>query len=780
MDLFTFQAIASAQIAERFWQYYQDPLTVTRTKLVPFYQNLSAITGSGKTLILADAVVQIRNRLSLEPIVLWLSKGRVVVWQTYANLSTGKYAGLLGDYDIKPLLDCCPDDVENSNRGLLLVATVGKFNQKDKAQGDRKIFRVELDVSNQSLWDLLKSRKDSKGLSRPFIVVYDEGHNLSNQQTELLLELAPDALIVASATMRIPDALAPTIERLKQDKHWKDSDFVTAVRSSEVVASGLIKKSIMLGGYITPMEIAVEEMLREMAEATSDASALGVGFIPKAIYVSNTNAVDGVSIRDDMVRPFSYRMARPILIWLYLVEKAGIDPAQIAVYCDLKFDSKFPPPPSFNLFSGGDADYDQFIVGGFRHIIFNLSLQEGWDDPECCFAYIDKDMGSPDQVTQVIGRVLRQPGAQHYPPSNLNTAHFYIRTDEKRVFEEILMDVGKKLATDCPEISITVRKGVKGGDKPYKEPRKNKEVPTVSVYSQAAQEPIRKIVERIHNYTQDKINTVGKGSRIQILQTIGSGKKVQEEWIDLEHSNRVTARWILRREIQRLFSNHGERQRNPINLCDIEHPKFDALVEYYSPAADSIRDAAKNIINAYIQNSEIVQNALDHPYRVEKIAVDENTLVRFHNSIHEGYSDLNGFELEFAKAIDKTKRVWCRNPAQSGFGIPLLDYGDTNTFYPDFLVWTEKYIVAIDTKGDHLITQDAARKLFYINKIEDGPELIVRLVTQGEWNITQTGELVTVKGNSGYTVWRQKQGKLSTKHCKEAVEAVESCLEFFN
>ena len=74
---------------------------------------------------------------------------------------------------------------------------------------------------------------------------------------------------------------------------------------------------------------------------------------------------------------------------------------------------------------GGDSDYDNFVAGNYRHIIFNLGLQEGWDDPECCFAYIDKDMGSPDQVTQIIGRVLRQPGAEHYPAMILNTAHFY-------------------------------------------------------------------------------------------------------------------------------------------------------------------------------------------------------------------------------------------------------------------------------------------------------------------------------------------------------------------
>jgi len=46
---------------------------------------------------------------------------------------------------------------------------------------------------------------------------------------------------------------------------------------------------------------------------------------------------------------------------------------------------------------------------GYERIIFNLGLQEGWNEPECAFTYIDKNMSSLDQVTQIVGRVLRQP-----------------------------------------------------------------------------------------------------------------------------------------------------------------------------------------------------------------------------------------------------------------------------------------------------------------------------------------------------------------------------------
>ena len=264
----------------------------------------------------------------------------------------------------------------------MLVATVGKFNQKDKDQGDRKIFKVALDVAEQPLWELLKTRKNTEGRKRPFLVVYDEGHNLSDQQTKLLLELAPDALIVASATLKVPEALTNTIERLKADKQWSDKDTVTSVRSSKVVESGLIKRHILIEGYVTPMETALNGMLTNLRMAEAEARKLGLGIKCKAMYVSTTNAVDGVSIREDMSRPFQERMARPVLIWRYLVEHGGVDPEQIAVYCDLKFDPSSPPPLSFNLFSGGDTDYDRFMVGNYRHIIFNLSLQEGWDDPD--------------------------------------------------------------------------------------------------------------------------------------------------------------------------------------------------------------------------------------------------------------------------------------------------------------------------------------------------------------------------------------------------------------
>ncbi len=765
MDLFPFQIEASTKIAQRFSEYAVEPLFTTKTKVVPFYQNLSAITGSGKTPVLADSISQIRSQLPAEPIVLWLSKGKVVVWQTFNNLVSGKYAELVSNFTVKPLMECKHADIENSKSGLILVATAAKFNQKDKNEGDRKVYQLALDFADMSLWEMLKKRTDDNGVKRPFIVVYDEGHNLSNQQTELLLELNPDALIAASATMRVPDALSPTISRLKQDKKWNDNDFATVVKSSEVVESGLIKQKILLGGYVTPMEIAIDEMLESLKRTEESAEKLGLPFKPKAIYVSNTNVVSGGNNTDNVHQPFEQRQARPILIWRYLVEHKGVDPATIAVYCNLKFDSKSPPPLNFNLFAGGDKDYDNFISGNYQHVIFNLSLQEGWDDPACYFAYIDKEMGSKEQITQVIGRVLRQPQATHYTEPSLNTAHFYIRTDEKSIFEEVLKEVRTKIAAEAPEINLTVFTGSKGtSNKLYVSPNKVQLLPEVSIDSTNAIEPIRKIISSIHDYKTDTKNTIGKGGRIQILQTIGSSGKEQQEWTEIEHSNRVTARWVFAREIQKTYSK-------AINLCDIEHEKFDALVEYNSPAAEHMREAARKIVTAYIENSAVTQN-FSHPIEVPSVAINPDKSIKFTSSLHESYSDLNSLEEGFAVELDKANKLWFRNPSKGLFEIPLLTKGGSKNFNPDFVVFDNQEIMAIDTKGDHLIVEDAGKKLFYLNKVGDGPNVSIRLVTKGTWN-----KSVEKENNNGFTVWKLKQGKAHPFCHTTMTDAVSECLK---
>src|SRR6266566_3774278 len=115
LELFDFQHQAVDSITERFTFYLgKRPGRVVGAKVtyVPYYQALASITASGKTVIMAEAVAELLPMLPVMPIVLWLSKGRVVVDQTLANLR-GKYRQLLADYEeVQLLADFDQSEVE--------------------------------------------------------------------------------------------------------------------------------------------------------------------------------------------------------------------------------------------------------------------------------------------------------------------------------------------------------------------------------------------------------------------------------------------------------------------------------------------------------------------------------------------------------------------------------------------------------------------------------------------------------------------------------------------
>ncbi len=694
---------------------------------------------------MAEAVRQLLPVVPLKPLIIWLSKGRVVVDQTYANLG-GKYRHLLAGYeDVRLLADYDKSETEDEDLALIYLATVGTFNQKSKDKSNLKLFQSDIDNADRSTWQALKERLTAAGVRRPLIIVYDEAHNLTDQQTGLLMELEPDAFLLATATPKLPQAILKVINDLKDTLGWNDADLTTYVASRDVVEAGLVKRQVLLGGYQAQMEETVDDLLADMKAATKAVDALHLSINPKAIYVCKTNIMEGNAYRqDDPIRPFAQRQAPPILIWNYLVNEKGVNPATIAVYTSaLKFDKDHPAPAAFVHFKGGDSDYANFIAGGYKHIIFNLSLQEGWDDPECYFAYIDKSMQSDVQVEQIIGRVLRQPRAQHYEAEALNTAHFYVRVDAKGVFAEIVKGVGERLAGDLPEILISsFDPKKKNRPIPYA-PTRARAVPHVYRDPSAAQDPIDEVIRNLLDFRgATGENVRGTGAKALVQQRVGEGSAATLEWVEREHANAVSARWIFQTAVRRQFPLALEVTRS-------DDPKFDARVELGSPADEHIKKAAGEVVRIYLERV-VLKQRLHNPYLVGEVFVDPATAQEFTHALHKAYSGLNKtLELPFAKELDALGSPWCRNPSRSGFGIPLLSPGQSKTFYPDFLVWKGSSVFALDTKGEHILESELGRKLL---AIEGHPKskmkLFVRLISRGHWNDRPQRESA-----DGFTVW---------------------------
>ncbi len=566
---------------------------------------------------------------------------------------------------------------------------------------------------------------------------------------------------------RLPAAPHPRWREFSRSQN-NQSDLkllVTAISSKAVVKAGLVKQQIILGGYTSIPETMIDDMLAAMEATRQKAPDHQAGFEPKAIYVCKTNVSQDDGSIDLPSRPFDQRKAPPIVIWRYLVEKKGIDPADIAVYCDLKVDrAENPAPETFKLFSGGEQDFAVFSAGNYKHIIFNLALQEGWDDPACAFAYIDKSMGSAVQVEQIIGRVLRQPGAQHYPDPDLNTANFYIRIDNKQEFPKILKAVRAKLGAELPEVQIEGYSDPATRKKASQRPKSVRTVPEIHIDASEVAPPLQAALAGIIDFRQNQQATFGPGELHRVVQMIGDGSKGDIEVLDVPHSNRVMARWLVRREM-RMF--HPEAVK-PIEFDG----KFDALVEITSAAASVLRAAAEELVDIFLANAELAFEE-SNPYVVGSVQVNPAKAKPYKNALHESY-DLNPLEAEIADAIDESGYDWVRNPENGGYSIPLLDKGDTRRFFPDFLVWKDDLVFAIDPKGGHLLMQAAWRKLLDIRDEKGQRRVLVRLISEHKWN-----DQIQQLGPAGYTVWSvvKSTGKLRARPVATVAEAVSAALK---
>lgn len=157
----------------------------------------------------------------------------------------------------------------------------------------------------------------------------------------------------------------------------------------------------------------------------------------------------------------------------------------------------------------------------------------------------------------------------------------------------------KGLGGDAPEIRIlTSPPGAEDAQSlPLKERRF---VPKTAIDNKPTLEPLRRVQAKIHDYSNDTVNTRGVGRRRSVQQTIGKAETVDSEWVDFEQANPVNARWVFRREISR-------RYRPALFMMHTTEAKLDAKIGLGSPAYESLTDAAAEAIDEYLRHAVIKQ-----------------------------------------------------------------------------------------------------------------------------------------------------------------------------
>ena len=703
IELLDFQQKAATKLVETAIAYFTTGPDVVGGRPVPFVGQLKAVTGAGKTPILADVIGRLKPS-----IILWTTKFGAVVDQTVTNL-LGKYRHLLGKgtvevIDFSEVASSAQWEylLERKDGLTVIVSTVAMWNSSQKDER-LNVHRPYPDWGDSTRWDRLKLDRQ-----RPLWVVYDEAHNTTTEQVELLDDLNPAGFFVASASQlkgRLQFYLTSLPDEIRQCR-------VVPISTRAVVEAQLLKSTISLADYDSGADEMIQDVVKRREDLAYRLNSGSSSIVPKAIYV-----VEASNTRVSGVEP------RPVSIWRTLVNLCNIPPDRIAV-CTSTRDL---PREAVRV-----QTIDQ-LSDDFTHIIFNKKLQEGWDDPSVYVCYFDGKTRSATRIQQVLGRAVRQPGARHFGDASLNTAYFFFNCPNE-LLEQI---------TDQLKEELLIYQGDEPDFEPFEFREERKAVSTIPVKKRhigklivpklqpemPTGDRLRKLIlKKTIDFSEEDRASPGK-ALINIV-SVATGDVAQAQR-DLLEDMRVRCGAFLYEQIRILSKNCC----SAIRPDTFSSPQLDKTACYNSKALDYYRDLAYSVVQEYENHVRLSELADPDQglYTVDPYQPSGTVDKPFKHAGHTHY-DSKAFrpdELDVAKALDKYRQfVWVRNKDRLDYGIPLpVKSGSSSVFYPDFLWWVKDTVWAIDPTGKFILMEKVRTKLLTLP-----PPLRIALLTRGHLN----------------------------------------------
>jgi type III restriction enzyme len=730
VSLFLFQEAATAQMVEAVNDWISacaadGPPKLGRTP-IPFLGLLKAVTGAGKTPILAKVCSEIGPA-----VVLWTSKSSAVVEQTYRNLQ-GKYRVLL-PAGVRILRERPAkgewEKLIGDTKGLTIwLTTVGSWNEAESAAtGGSAAARLNMHRPHpdwggeKSPWDQLRTT-----LKRPLWVVYDESHNQTPTQLDQLVGLNPVGFLTASATPPASELFAKFDHAIRDDPVMGPiaARGRVIVKTSDVVKEELLKHTLEVLDFQSEPEPMLDDVIERFKKLERAVAAERIGLSPKAVYV----------VEESNPRRGSKEVARPIAIWQYL-QKKKVPADQIALYTQTK-----DVPDDAEKVSSLSA-----LQHRHRHIIFNRALQEGWDDPEAYLCYFDGETNSYTRIQQIVGRVLRQPSSKHWKSDTLNTATLFIRVPNTR-YEEIIDQIKKELSlyavdeTDpygASAIRLKTRKAPLPAV-PVKAAARKLKLPTYVLGNAELDQVLKRVNARGRSLWAEE-DLLAAGMRRARKISLDTDKE-SVKFAEMVSNSRTPNADFFRRRLMRL----NRWAAHQVHADYYSGESFQQRSCVKSVAQEELGNLAAAVVETYETTVQFRDNEIDGEgeWRISEHRPTGSELVTFRHATHAKYgrSAFNQDELEFAQALDSFgKGIWCRNPSSSvdGWSLPLpAKVGDSNSFYPDFLWWVKKSCFAIDPTGRQILEEKIRGKLLALNNPR------IALVTRGritsQWTRTES------------------------------------------
>ncbi len=410
-------SIAFAATTERLWGRGNpyNPLSGFPSDM-PYFC-LRVPTGGGKTWLAAKSVGLANTHLLRceHSVILWLVPSKPIREQTLRGLRDRQHpyhtalreAGALTVLDLEEAKSVTRATLDTST--TIIVATRQAFQVEEEEC--RKVYQSSgalmhhFDNLSPTQRDELLTEGEGADrvmpfslanvlrLRRPFVIV-DEAHNNRTELAfDMLARFRPSGVMELTAT--------PDLERTP-------SNVLHSVSAAELKAEEMIKLPVVLETEPNWQQCLADAIGRRDAlhKLADDERRAGAAYLRPLVLIQSEPRRAGIETLDfERVR-------------IELITNHGIPASEIIVATGEE-----------KGLEQIDADYKLGIADPacpVKFVITQKALAEGWD---CPFAYILVSMASLHSATaveQLLGRVLRQPGASHRQARALNQSYAFV------------------------------------------------------------------------------------------------------------------------------------------------------------------------------------------------------------------------------------------------------------------------------------------------------------------------------------------------------------------
>lgn len=565
------------------------------------------------------------------------------------------------------------DEAMQATHGLtVLLATVASFNQ------DSDKLKIHQDRGGTTRWKMLGG-EGAEGRKRPLYVFYDEGHGVTERQFQKLRELNPRTFLLASASP-LPEDLSDLLSgRNAEERQQSLAERTVSVPTKQVVQAGLLKNRLYLTNCNTAQTDAIREANTQWQELLTKLSPESI--IPIICFIVNSTQ-------------------RGVDVWESLVS-LGVDKTRIAVHLngaeDVIIDRRGSLDGLIDTYKAKKTP-EELQIGGYTHIIWNLSLREGWDEPLAYVGYFDDRGKSTTDRVQKIGRFVRQPNATPFDDPDLNAAYFYFNVEDEES-EDLIEQIQEEMEVDGYEVI-----GVSRGSKPTS----SRETPvvrpqTVPGIAVTFGENITKLdqilLDHVPSFSDDALRARGSiRTRVVDMKTLTEDESKRHEE-EREGTDVITPWEYITTRLaaidSRIVTDTGTRFSSGLK----DHKKMRQPMQYGSEAMETLDRNISSIRDRLNDEFRLFNKGRHGMYTIKPFKLvspdlasgsegqREKYKVRaYDKAVHAEYNGLNPFEVTVADALNRLGHAWCRNPVR-GYGIPIAELGaDTDWFYPDFLM----------------------------------------------------------------------------------------------